>query len=123
MNANEAKREARIAEWTERVRECRSSGQRVKTWCAERGISPATYYRWEREVLGKADEERCRNVKREETENRPVFLELPGRVRQANAVPEAGRMVAEIVRDGSVIRIYAGADVEVIRALCGAASC
>ena len=29
MNANEAKHEARVAEWTERVRECRSSGLSV----------------------------------------------------------------------------------------------
>ena len=38
MNANEAKHEARVAEWTERVRECRSSGLSVKAWCAGQGI-------------------------------------------------------------------------------------
>ena len=51
MNANETKHEARVSEWAERVRECRSSALSVKAWCAGQGIKTATYYRWEHEVL------------------------------------------------------------------------
>ena len=71
MNANEAKHEARVAEWTERVRECRSSGLSVKAWCAEAGIKTARYYRWEREVLSKASGTLTkRDAKQEEAERK-----------------------------------------------------
>ena len=73
MNANEVKHEARVAEWTERVRECRSSGLSVKAWCAGQGIKTATYYRWEHEVLTRADS----GTNHEMPEGHPVFAELP----------------------------------------------
>ncbi len=50
MKAREEKHQAKLAEWEERVKECRSSGQNVKEWCEEQGIGYQTYYRWEREV-------------------------------------------------------------------------
>ena len=33
------------------IQDCRSSGLPVRQWCRERGITPTTYYRWERELL------------------------------------------------------------------------
>ena len=54
MDVREICHTARLTEWQERIRACRSSGKNVTTWCAENGISPKTYYRWERTCLGEA---------------------------------------------------------------------
>ena len=122
MNANEAKHEARVSEWAERVRECRSSGLSVKAWRAEAGIKTARYYRWEREVLTKARGSLAkREANQEKAERKPTFVELPeagmGKARAK------GRVVAELETGKGAVRIYEGADAEVVRALCGAALC
>ena len=33
------------------IQECRGSGLSVSEWCRQRGVTTATYYRWERELL------------------------------------------------------------------------
>ncbi len=53
MNVNDAKHQARLAEWRMLIAQCRSSGLPVKRWCAENGRDPSTYYRWEREIFGR----------------------------------------------------------------------
>ena len=53
MNVNDAKHQARLAEWKMLIAQCRSSGLSVKQWCAENGRDPSTYYRWEREIFGR----------------------------------------------------------------------
>ena len=40
-----------LAIWAERARVCRSSGLPVKSWCAENGIVPNTYFRWQKKVF------------------------------------------------------------------------
>ena len=52
MTVTEIKHAAKRQEWQERIMECRSSGESVKRWCAERQICTTTYYRWEREIFG-----------------------------------------------------------------------
>ena len=123
MNANEAKHEVRVDAWRERVRECRSSGLSVKVWCTEHGINTATYYRWEREVLGNVRRAMKQTWEQENGESRSMFLELPPAVTKSSTMAATGRVVAEIVKDRGVIRIYEGADAKVIRALWEAASC
>lgn len=46
----EAKREANMRKWREEVYNCRNSGRTVVGWCRERGITPKTYYRWQKLV-------------------------------------------------------------------------
>ena len=41
----------KLALWTGRISECRSSGQNVKTWCRENGVCEQTYYRWQKRLL------------------------------------------------------------------------
>ena len=102
------------------VRECRSSGVSVKVWCAEQGIKMATYYRWEHEVLTRADSGISkRKANHERLEGRPVFVELP----EAGTRKGKVRVVAELETGKGVVRIYEGADAEVVRVLCGAALC
>ena len=53
MNANQMKYAARLEDWKQRITECRASGLTVKEWCAQNGCNTSTYYRWERELLGR----------------------------------------------------------------------
>ena len=49
----------KLALWTGRISECRSSGQNVKTWCRENGVCEQTYYKWQRRLfeMAKAQQE------------------------------------------------------------------
>lgn len=53
MTVNEAKHQAKLAEWKERILDCRSQGIPVAEWCAQHGCHKTTYYKWEREIFGK----------------------------------------------------------------------
>ncbi len=55
MTSTELKHQARQQKWVAAIQNCRSSGLPVRQWCKQRGITPSTYYRWEREVLSIAD--------------------------------------------------------------------
>ena len=55
MTSMELKHQARLQKWGSAIKECRSSGQSVREWCRQQGITPTTYYRWEREVLSVAE--------------------------------------------------------------------
>jgi len=46
----EATRKYCLNQWTEIIRECRSSGQTVSAWCAEHDINPKSHYYWLRRV-------------------------------------------------------------------------
>lgn len=50
MNTREVTRNYRMNQWTEIIKECRSSGQTVSSWCAQNNINPKTYYYWLRRV-------------------------------------------------------------------------
>lgn len=117
MNANEAKHEARVRGWRERVQECRSSGQSVKEWCAGHGVNTATYYRWEREVLGRAKGTPAVVEERQGTGEEARFVELPDTGRERKRTDGMGRIVAEVETAKGTIRFYDGADAEMIRAL------
>ena len=107
MNANEAKHVARMAEWAERLRECRSSALSVKVWYTGQGIKTARYYRWKREVLSKASGTLAkRETNEEEAQRKPTFVELPKRGRGGKARGK-GRVVAEMETGKDLIRIYA----------------
>ena len=55
MTSTELKHQAQEQKWVAAIQDCRSSGLPVRQWCRQRGITPSTYYRWEREVLSIAD--------------------------------------------------------------------
>lgn len=44
MDTREVASQYRLGQWTEIVRQCRSSGQPVAVWCAENNISITSYY-------------------------------------------------------------------------------
>jgi len=90
-------RENKLAMWTERVSACRSSGQSVKSWCRENGVSEQTYYKWQRKLL-------------EELEGQQVqFAAVP--------VSVSNRAVAAVEYGAVRVEVYAGADSETLQAL------
>ena len=71
---NQAKHEAMLTIWRDRVRECRNSGLRVYDWCKQNGINDKTYYKWQHEIQEKEDEKReIESVNRGEIQ----FTEVP----------------------------------------------
>ena len=50
MDTRKIDREIKMKQWIEIIRECRSSGQTVKSWCAEQGINQTSYYYWLRRI-------------------------------------------------------------------------
>lgn len=104
MGARELKHEAKLREWAERVRACRSSGKSVSEWCREQGVASKTYYTWEREILGRAG----KAVMEVRPEGRIVAVGLETGQSEAAAWVRAGGVTVEIAR---------GADAGTIRAI------
>ena len=67
----------KLSEWAERVTACRSSGQSVKTWCRENGVSEQTYYKWQRRLYELAQKQQ---------ENRFAEITAPAKNRSGIAV-------------------------------------
>ena len=92
LNANTAP-----AQWTERIAACRSSGMAVKDWCRENGVSPGTYYRWQRRLYEMVPQE-------------AIFAEVPV---QRRIVP-----AAVLHLPGGDVDVLPGADEETLRTVC-----
>lgn len=112
MTVTEVKHAAKRQEWQARIKECRSSGETVQQWCAERQISATTYYRWEREVFGRVGRQSKGSQALAETV--PEFAEAP-------AVKTYGapwRAVMTVRIGEMAVDIYTGAQEEEIQAVC-----
>ncbi|MCD8367555.1 MAG: hypothetical protein LUC48_05975 [Clostridiales bacterium] len=107
-NANALKHQARLQEWTAAIQECRSSGQSVRQWCRDRGITTTTYYRWEREVL------HTKGQLRNESQlcATPAFVELQAPQEQSRTVSE---QVATVRINVVAVDIYPGMDAELLK--------
>ena len=95
----------------------------VKEWCAGHSVNTATYYRWEREVLGRAKGALAKVEGNQGAEEEARFVELPSAGRNRMRNHGTRRIVAEVETAKGTIRFYDGADAEIIRVLCEAASC
>ena len=86
-----------LAIWAAHVRACRTSGLTVKNWCAENGIVPNTYYRWQKKVFDAMEQETGQ------------FYEVP--------MSQGGkRSQVSIEVNGMTAHICSGADMETILA-------
>ena len=110
MNSSALKHQAKLQEWAMTVQECRSSGLPVRRWCREKGITAATYYRWERELLSIAG-----NTHGEESA--VTFAELPAPEQLCRNVSEGSATLQ--VGDGS-ITIHQELTPELLRAMVAA---
>ncbi|MGE1062145.1 hypothetical protein NXG27_13730 [Megasphaera paucivorans] len=50
MNTREVTQQYRLNQWMEIIRECRSSGQSVASWCANHGVRQSSYYYWLKQI-------------------------------------------------------------------------
>jgi hypothetical protein len=50
LDTREVTRQYRLNQWTEKILECRRSGQTVSAWCAEHNVNPKSYYYWLKRV-------------------------------------------------------------------------
>ena len=46
MTTREATKTYKLNQWTQIIRECRNSGQKVQDWCKDNNIDPKKYYYW-----------------------------------------------------------------------------
>ena len=90
------------------IQECRGSGLSVSEWCRQRGVTTATYYRWERELLTAANQAPCSGVPA------VTFAELPEPKKMSRNVAErcATLRIASASPD-----IYSGCDAEQLKML------
>lgn len=101
-----ANRQQRLAEWSQRVEACRSSGLPVGRWCQENGIAVSTYFAWQRKVFKTLKE--IQEV---------TFAEVP----VMKCCPPFGQVVASLEISGVRVQVYKGADQATLQALLQAA--
>ena len=108
VTSTELKHQARLQNWTAAIQDCRSSGLSVKQWCRQKEITPATYYRWEREVLALANTERSSAA-----DTAVTFVELPA-IQQKRNVSE----LAATIRIGEIsIDVYNETDPALLKSM------
>ena len=90
------------------IQECRGNGLSVSEWCRQRGVTTATDYRWERELLALAETEPCSSV--------PAvrFAELPAPKRVSRNVAERS---ATLHIGNASLDIYPGCNTEQLKML------
>ena len=90
------------------IQECRGNGLSVSEWCRQRGVTTATDYRWERELLTAADQAPCSAVPA------VTFAELPAPKQASCNVAERS---ATLHIGNASLDIYPGCDTEQLRLL------
>lgn len=111
MDTRKIDSEIKMKQWIDIIRECRSSGQTVKSWCAKQGINQTSYYYWLRRIRMAA----CNTL--------PINTEIsnqivPLRIEEVKQEPEAivsSQTAAIIIRlNSAVVEIQNGATSSVI---------
>lgn len=92
----ELNQQNKLAIWSERVSECRASGQSVQTWCKEHGICSQTYYKWQKRLYTLA-----------EAQQKVQFAEVTATHREPAAAHPVG---ITIHIGGAVVDVPGGAD-------------
>ncbi len=86
-----------LAVRAERVQACRSSGQSVCSWCAENGIVPNTYFRWQKKVFDAMNLERSQFYE----------VSMPASRRRADIIIEFNGVTAQVFQGADEGRIQA----------------
>ena len=67
----------RLQQWTEIIRDCRSSGQTVVRWCADHEVNVKSYYYW----LRKVREAACESLPPSPSPNESTLVPVPSSLR------------------------------------------
>ena len=101
MAPGRARDEGKERQWRRRINQWRASGLSVRAFCAQRGLSSASFYHWRRVLARRAAEE-------------PAFV--PVQV-VADAVPTQPSALEVVLTDGRAVRIAPGFDAATLRRL------
>jgi hypothetical protein len=101
MAPGRARDEKKEQQWQRRIEQWRVSGQSIRAFCAQHGLSSASFYHWRRVLERRAAEE-------------PAFV--PVRV-EADAVPTQASALEVVLTDGRAVRIAPGFDAATLRRL------
>lgn len=113
MNTREITRKYRLNQWTEIIKECRSSGQKISEWCAEKDISTASYYYWLKLVRTAA----CESLPALNSGNQQIVpVKMPASLTVAESKPALQDSVSHIIlRVGAVtLELHNGAGTDLI---------
>ena len=107
MNIQKIDREVKLNQWTEIIRECRSSSQSVRSWCIEHDIDEKRYYYWLRKIRKQA----CNNIEHSVSTdvNRCEFAQIQPPAAFHQAVP-----TIKLHIDGIIVEISDGMSQETI---------
>ena len=114
MDTREITRQYRLNQWTEIIRECRSSGQKISVWCAENNVSIKSYYYWLKLVRTAA----CESLPSLNSGNQqivPVKMPVPLTAASEPTPAVQGSVSHVILRVGTItVELYNGAATDLI---------
>jgi len=97
LNTREATHQYRLHRWIEIIRECRSSGQPVASWCSDHNVRESSYYYWLKKVRLAA----CESLPALSTSEQEIVpLNIPAPIGDRVQTPDVNSAI--IVRIGSV---------------------
>jgi hypothetical protein len=115
MDVQKVTHEIRLQQWIGIIKERRSSGKSVKSWCEEKGISEKSYFYWQRRVREAACQELTAYQEQQAAKAEPIDTNTP--VFAECRIPEdshAGGTAITIHLNGAVVEIHHGAKASVI---------
>jgi hypothetical protein len=113
MNRKGPQRDAKKERfWRDAIRQQQRSGQSVRDYCRNQGLTEPSFYAWRREITGRG----CQRAKRVQRRaaKRPAFVSLqlaPG------TVPIGSASIECLLPNGVVLRLPAGMEPAAIAAL------
>lgn len=112
MKVQSVAHEIRLQTWSQRIKECRTSGKTVQTWCDENNINSKTYYRWQRIVCQSLSCNQAQlPIKPRET---TAIAKEPMIFAELSAPKSIGKIAVTIERRDLKIHVYCGADQETV---------
>ena len=108
MKVQSVAHEIHLQAWSQRIKECRTSGKTVQAWCDENNINSKTYYRWQRIVCQTLSLNQSQlPMKNAET---MAVANGPGVFAELSAPKSIGKIALTIERRDLQIHVYCGAD-------------
>jgi transposase-like protein len=111
MDTRKLNNEIKMNQWMEIIRECRNSGQSVRSWCLEHGVNDKSYYYWLKKVRIAA----CNTLPDNLEESRVIVPLKVEDLKQEPEVAVSSQVSAIVIRlNSAVVEIQNGATSSVI---------
>lgn len=110
MDTRKINNEIKMNQWMEIIRECRSSGQPIKSWCIEHDVNDKSYYYWLKKIRVAA----CNSLPVDAEESHQI---VPLKIQEFKQEPEtvSSQVAAIVIRlNSAVVEIQNGATESVI---------